>query len=363
MRDPVESTVLIIGGGPAGLSLAHECQKRGIDVRVLEAGSAPGNSWSSMPVRLKLLSPWHQNVLFGQKWGLQDMFRLCPADEFANYLRVQSRALNLPVDCGQPVRAVRQERGTWITEASRAYRSRFVANATGYFGKPYTPLIPGNRETSVPQIHFSDYRSPDALPFAIPARGAKILVVGKRVSAGQVALDFFDAGHSVTLACRSRLEFSRPPWLQKLSYPVYFPIEDGLTKLNPFWKMDSHPPMDGGRMRKLVEGGAILTRPSIISFGSDHVVFSDNTKENFDMVIYATGFRPALDHLNSLALGHDERGLPSIRAFESTERAGLFFLGYDGINSFRSRYLRGIREDAVHLAGLMERALKDRTSP
>lgn len=354
---PPDVQVAIIGGGPAGLSLAYECQRRGIDALVLEFGPTPGDSWQRMPTGLKLLSPWYQNVLFGQSWNIADLFRLVPAREFAAYLRDQSARLRLPVRCGVHVRSLQLEGTQWLINASTPCRARFVVNATGYYSAPHVPSLPGLETLGVPCLHFAEYRDPTTLPGPIPPHGARILILGKRISAGQAALELAEAGHHVTLACRSPLTFARPPWLQTLVFPFYFPVEDWLVRRHPFWLEDSYPPMEGGRVRSLIRAGRIFIRPAVTAFQPRTAVFADGSTAPVDLVLYATGFRPALDHLASLNLKMSHLGYPPTRHFESIHCPGLFFLGYDRVRTFRSRYLRGLREDAAILADLLQARL------
>src|SRR4051812_25180814 len=60
-----ELEILIIGGGPAGLSLGFELKKRGLAFLILEKGASVGESWRKMPRDLRLASPWKCNSLPG----------------------------------------------------------------------------------------------------------------------------------------------------------------------------------------------------------------------------------------------------------------------------------------------------------
>src|SRR5438552_2463972 len=62
--------VLILGAGPAGLSVAFELKRRGVPFLILEKGDGPGESWKNMPRNLKLVSPWKTNCLRGSRRNL-----------------------------------------------------------------------------------------------------------------------------------------------------------------------------------------------------------------------------------------------------------------------------------------------------
>jgi putative flavoprotein involved in K+ transport len=172
-----------------------------------------------------------------------------------------------------------------------------------------------------------------------------------------VALELTEASHQVTLSSRSPLAFARPPWLQMLSFPFYFAFENWIVKRKPFWLEDSRPAMDGGKAEKWIKQGLLQVRPEIKKIHPESVEFNDSQKEPFDLIIYATSFRPALEHLALLRLELSPQGLPPTRCFESTQYPDLFFLGLDGLRTFRSRYLRGIREDAAYLAQILKQRL------
>src|SRR4029077_12015566 len=83
-----------------------------------------------------------------------------------------------------------------------------------------------------------------------------------------------------------------------------------------------------------------------------------------DAVIYATGFRPALHHLASLALALDaQSGRPQLDGLESVSAPDLFFIGLDHGRNFQSRFIRGIRNDAVVLAERLEQRLRSPVQP
>jgi putative flavoprotein involved in K+ transport len=112
--------------------------------------------------------------------------------------------------------------------------------------------------------------------------------------------------------------------------------------------------MPGGRVRKLIESGAIQCFPAIRRFEQRAVAFENGQTAAPDIVIFATGFAPALKHLATLHLQScSETGVPLTRNMESVSEPGLFFLGFEMLRNFRSRFLRGIRKDAVVLAEII----------
>ena len=173
-------------------------------------------------------------------------------------------------------------------------------------------------------------------------------------------VELYDAGFEVVLSSRSQVLFRPHPVIARPKEFVYFYYEQFLVSRNPMLKMNSFPPMECGRTRKLIRSKSVGTRPDIRRFERNAVVFLDGRSEVFDLVIYTTGFRPKLDHLTALVSIDSKTGQPPLMDMESTEIPGLFFLGLDNQRNFRSRILRGIREDASYVGDKIATSAKTR---
>ena len=347
----------MIGGGPAGLSLGYELAKRGAPYQILEQGPRPGYSWMRMAQNLRLLSPWKANVLHGSRSGVAPRHALVSRDAFADYLAQYAESHRLRIATNTRVERVQRTAEGFLLATNRGpLRARQVINATGYFCNPKMPCIPGaDTEPALPQIHAGAYFNPDALRKLSGEEIRSVLIVGKGITAGQTATELHDAGLAVTLSHRGRMAFAHDPWVLAIAFHVYFALEDLAVRINPYFRANSFPPMEGGYTRELIESGRIRTMPDIERISGHEVVFLDGRRERFDLIIYATGYRPALGHLDGLVSIDAASGLPPVQAFESIEVPGLYFLGLDMQRTYRSRYLRGIREDAERLAEIIAR--------
>lgn len=348
--------VIIIGGGPAGLSAAYELAQLGVHALILEQGAQVGASWSRMPDSLKLLSPWFQNTLFERKSSLSNYYSLKPARNYAEYLREECHRLNLRASTAVKVENVEIQDGVFEVNASGSvFSSQRLINATGYFSSPWSPVTPGVQETKIHVFHFQEYRNASFLrdlldrKYGTSGEQRRVLVVGKRVSAGQLIEELYSQHFKVAVSCQSKILFSRNPLLQSAVFPFYFAVEQFIAQRWTTHKHSSYPPMQGGYLKKLVTSDKIVKRPVIRKFLENEVEFVDGVQERYDAVIYATGFRPTFDHLRGLSVLNEE-GMPDLDGFRSKRVPNLYFLGLDGQRNFRSRYLRGIRDDAKFLA-------------
>jgi len=348
----------VIGGGPAGLSLGYELGRRGAAVQILEQGPRAAFSWIRMPQNLRLLSPWKANVLHGSRKGVAPRHALVSRDAFAEYLAGYADSHGLRILTNTKVTRVRRlpEGGFALATDRGELHARRLVNATGYFCNPNLPSFPGAATgCSLPRIHAGEYFNPESLRRLATTEIRKVLIVGKGISSGQTATELHDAGFEVTISHRGRIVFAYEPWVLAIAFHFYFALEDMAVRVNPYFRRNSFPPMEGGYTRQLIESGRIRTRPDIARLAGGKVEFSDGSSEAFDLVVYATGYRPALRHLDGLVSVDAASGLPPIRNFESTEVPRLYFLGLDMQRTYRSRYLRGIREDAALLADILAR--------
>ncbi|MEL7213747.1 MAG: FAD-dependent oxidoreductase [Pseudomonadota bacterium] len=343
--------VIIIGAGPAGLCTAYELQRRGIKATLLEAGSHPGWSWSNMAENITVLSPWKRNVMNGSRWSVFNMHRQPPVREYQLYLETYAEQNALDVICDCSVERVdRDDDGRFsLTTSNGPMKAKRVVNATGYFFNPKLPRFEGH-DAQLPMIHSQQFKSVAKLVKDFPDI-KRLLVIGGRVSAGQTATELaLSKRFDVDLCLRHPLRFSRDPWLQKLAFWIFYLVEDHWAKTKPQMLEDTNPPMEGGVTRRLIEKGEIKKRPCIAKIDGKTVHFDDGQTADYDLLLACTGYDVVSKHLEPLQSAHDSPIMPTDGQFASPTVPGLYFIGVDKIRTFRSRYLRGIREDSIFLA-------------
>lgn len=341
----------MIGAGPAGLSVGYELSMRGAAYQIVEQGPAAGFSWLSMQENLKLLSPWKVDKLFGTRGKVAPRHALVSRAAYSAYLARYAETHRLALATGMQVKRVRAVAGGFALDTSHGeQRARRVVNATGYFFNPHLPRLAGEDTSTIPRVHAAAYYNPGTVR-ALARGGKRVLVLGKGITSGQVATELHDAGFEVFISHRAPIQFARDPWILAIAFHFFYAYENVRVRLDPYYRVDSFPPMEGGYTRELIESGRIGTRPDIRRLALDKVEFVDGRTEAFDVLIYATGYRPALSHLAGLVTVD---AAPKIKGgFESADAPGLYFLGIDKQRTYRSRYLRGIREDAAALAELL----------
>ena len=340
---------IIIGSGPSGISLAAKLQKKGISTLILEKG-APAETWKKIPKHITLISPWWTNVLdlYGliKDWPWKEIH----AVKYYQYLKnfIHRHKLNIINDCNVKNVTRHNHEQYKVTTTKGVFYTPQVVCASGYYSSPAQPNPEFRTDDSIDIIHTADIQDFSEIPQGDASK--KVLIVGKRTSAGQTLLAYHKKGYAVSVSTRSPITFRREGLYGKFRETLYFLYEPIWVRIKKGIKSNSYPSMDGGETRKLIENNTVTTKPIIKEIKNKTVYFENCESEGYDLIVLATGYRPSLSYVSGLVNISDKDGLPLIKNFQSLESPGIYFIGFDNIYDFRSRYLRGIRYDTKLLS-------------
>ena len=328
--------LVIVGGGQAGLATAHSARTLGLRPLVLDASGAAGGSWPNYYDSLTLFSPARFSALPGMPFP-GDPDRYPRRDEVVDYLDAYSRDLDAEVRRSQRVDRVTQHADGFAvsTTTGTTAHAPLVVAASGGFGTPYRPALPGLDTFTGTVLHSSQYRSPESFI------GHRVVVVGGGNSAVQIAVELAEVAR-VTVATRGRLRWQPQRilgrdfhwWLDRTGLDT--------SRLGPRLAKGAVPVIDDGRYRAAIGAGRPDHRPLFTMLDGDQLVWADGSREHVDALILATGFRSTLGYL-------DIAGLPLHRGGVSTTTPGLGFVGLERQRSFASATLRGVGRDATHV--------------
>ncbi|MFI7618705.1 flavin-containing monooxygenase [Nonomuraea terrae] len=335
---------IVIGAGQSGLSAARALRDRGVTPVILEAGDQPTGSWADYYDNLTLFSPARYSAMPGMNFP-GDPDGHPTRDEVVTYLRRYADTLDVEIRTGVRVASVEADGAGFLvhTVNGDTFRTMGVVAASGSFGNPYIPDLPGQDDFAGQVLHVADYRNPKH------HAGQRVIVVGAGNSAVQVGYELAEVA-TVTLATRQPIQFM--PQLIGGKDVHFWHDTTGFDFLPPQWLArvaTGTLVLDTGDYAAALAAGRMNRRPMFTALDGDQVVWADGSRERVDTVIYATGYRPHLDCLRSLGC-LDETGMPLHSGGISTSHPGLGYVGLEFQRSFASNTLRGVHRDAEHVA-------------
>ena len=337
--------VVIIGAGPAGLASSYHLTRRGIRHVVLERGRV-GDTWANLYDSLRLHTGRHLSALPGLRFPRGTPMFVTRA-EFVEYLRRYTTRFSLPISEASPVSSAWREDGRWLilTSSGRRFESNVLIVATGIVSSPRIPSLAGEQRFRGEILHSVAYRSPERF------RGMRVLVVGVGNSGAEIASELGRNGVDVSISVRSGanvvpLQILGIPiqylgyLVRKLPRSVQLPIVNRISAIterrrgvSPIPKSSIGPldaiPVIGFHLVDAISEGTVKLRGGIDTLSEASVRFADGSEEPFDVILLATGFRPALELFRD-PIAVDERGFAkrSDRVTSATE-PDLFFVGHN----------------------------------
>ncbi|EST33446.1 hypothetical protein N566_19365 [Streptomycetaceae bacterium MP113-05] len=336
--------VAIIGGGQSGLAAARAASARGLKPVVLEASGQPSGPWPRYYDSLKLFSPARFSALPGLSFD-GDGDRYPHRDEVADYLIRYAEHIQADVRTHARVEAVQADSAGFSVRMAdgREMTAAGIVAATGAFGNPAQPQLPGRESFTGETLHVADYRGPR------PHAGKRIVIVGGGNSAVQVGHELSRVA-TVTLATRAPLRFL--PQVRNGRDLHHWLTTTGFDHLPPAWLTQVVPGtlvLDPGTYQGALTAGAWQRRCMFSRLDGDTVLWGDGGREHVDLVLSATGYRPDLSCLRSLDGALDDDGVPLHSGGLSVAHPGLVYLGLEFQRSFASNTLRGVSHDAEHV--------------
>ncbi|MFG2768668.1 flavin-containing monooxygenase [Streptomyces rubiginosohelvolus] len=348
--------VAVIGGGQSGLATAHALLRRRLRPVVLEASDRAAGSWPHYYDSLTLFSPARYSSLPGMPFPDADRDRYPHRDEVVAYLTAYADRLDADIRTGSRVTAVRSTGDGFAVELEGGGRlsARAVVAASGTFGHPHRPALPGLEEFTGQVMHAADYRSP--APFA----SRRVVVVGAGNSAVQIAAELAETAR-VTLATRGPVKFAAQRVLGRDLH--FWTTRTGLDAA-PLGRFLARPPaqpvIDDGRYRAALAAGRPDWRPLFTGADGAKLVWPDGQREEVDAIVLATGYRADLPYLAGLEGALNAAGHPVHRGGVSAAVPGLAFVGLEWQRSLSSNSLRGTGRDAARIARRIAAHLRGR---
>lgn len=343
----------VIGAGTSGLAVVKNFLQSGIPVDCLEREDTIGGNWcygkpaSSVYKSTHLISSKHLTEY--SDFPMPEHYPEFPSHRLVlDYLESYADHFGLHeyIEFQTPVRNIeRNESGGWnvalVNGQVRRYRGVVIAN--GHNWDPRRPQLPGEFTGQV--LHSSEYKTPDVLA------GQRVLVVGAGNSGCDIAVEaaahaeqtlhsmrrgyhylpkFYrgfpvDAVGEFMLRLRIPLALRRRLAKRMVNIVLGAPEKIGLPK--PDHRLFETHPIINSQLAYHVGHGDIAIKPDVERFDGRSVYFSDGSREEIDLLIYATGFKITIPFIDRQELNwRDERPELYLNVFHP-RRDDLFVAG------------------------------------
>jgi putative flavoprotein involved in K+ transport len=403
-------SVVIVGGGQAGLSLSYHLRQRGIDHLVIEKND-PVHAWRDQRWdTFCLVTPNWQCKLPDWEYRGPDPHGFMKKDEIVDYLDGFVKHVNAPLLDHCAVRRVAPVAQGYAIATSRGdFTADQVVVCSGGYHVPIVPRLAERLPRDILQLHSEQYRNPPSLP------AGAVLVVGNGQSGSQIAEDLHLAGRKVVLATGDAPRCARfyrgkdvVDWLAEMNYydmPVdAHPLREGVRDNTNHYVTGR----DGGRdidLRRFASEGMELygllkgLDGDVLQFAPDlaaNLAHADriynginaaidkhiaqqgiaapaasvyepvwevpHERERLDLrvagitsVIWCIGFQPDFTWLEAPVF--NGRGQPGhVRGVTACE--GLYFLGLPWLHTWGSGRFSGVARDAAHIAEVIARRIE-----
>jgi cation diffusion facilitator CzcD-associated flavoprotein CzcO len=390
----------ILGAGSSGLAAAKNFRAAGIPFDCLEREDDIGGNWyydapssrvcaSTHLVSSKRLTEY-SDFPMPKEWAAYPSHR-----QTLEYLRAYARHFGLyddiefktAVDWIEPHQ--NSDSGWRVRLASgeeRIYRGVVIAN--GHNWDPRWPEYAG--KFAGESIHSASYKTLDILS------GKRVLIVGGGNSGCDIACEAAVHARTATLStrrsyhilpkffrgkpideCNELLLWLRLPlWARRLTGAVV----NNLV-LGPAWRtglpkpdhklFESHPILNS-QLHHHVGHGRLQLRPDVQELKGERVRFVDGREEEFDLIIYATGYRVSFPFIDPSHLNWRDGGPRLFLNVFHPERDDLFCIGLIqpdsgqfGLVDYQAqlvaRYLESLRRERRRAAWFQK--LKREASP
>ncbi len=351
--------VCIIGGGSSGLTAAKTLKENSITYDCFEKGSKIGGNWrynndngvSSAYRSLHINTNKH--VMAFSDYPMPEDYPMFPHhshiikyfEDYADHFGITDTiTFNTSVE-----KVERDENGGYLVTLStgeqRGYQYVIVANGHHWSPRMPEPAFPGIFTGEILHSHY--YKEPEQVVHK------NLLVVGIGNSAVDIACEAarLHTGR-VTISTRSGA-YITPNWIWSMPFDN---LANPLTSKLPLWLqrkllsttlwlargnqedygvpkpkrplLSEHPTLSQDLLN-LSGRGLIDFKPNIKEFKGNTVCFEDGTEADYDMIVYATGYKvdfPFLKHVEAFDVAESN----DIRLYKKVihpDHPKLFFLG------------------------------------
>ncbi|MCD1268665.1 NAD(P)-binding domain-containing protein [Microbacterium sp. MEC084] len=313
------ATVVVIGAGQAGLSAAYHLRRQGFQSAlehpggertyvVLDANPAPGGAWQH---RWESLHVGNLNRIFDlpglpqPAMDADEPSRTAVPRYFAEFEDRYAFPILRPVRVDSVDYADDDETGDLIVRTDHGtWTARALVNATGTWNNPVLPSYPGKETFRGRQLHTRDYGALEH--FA----GKRVAIVGGGISAIQQLEEISRVADTFWYTRREPVfiegEFDPETTGRSTIDKVIADVEAG----RPTGSVVGYTGLGWSRYARAAQArGALVRRPMFTRLEPEGVREADGSFTPLDAILWATGFKADLRHLDPLYLRNELGGI------------------------------------------------------
>jgi len=304
-----KTRIAVIGAGQAGLSAAYHLKKRGLktgpDFIVLDEAPRAGGAWQFRwpSLTLSTVNRIHDlpGMAFDEALDTRET-EVQASVAVPHYYETYEKKFGLRVYRPVKVEKVYRRRDRFYIDTPGAlFSASGIINATGTWENPYIPEYPGAGLFRGEQLHTRDFRSADYF------KGKHVVVVGAGISAIQL-LDQISKVTTTTWVTRRVPEFREGPFDDVAGHQAVALVEERVRQGLPPLSVVSVTGLPVTPAVLDMEKRGVLQRfPMFSEITATGVKWPDGREEKADVILWNTGFKSALAHLDPV-LPREEGG-------------------------------------------------------
>ncbi|MFZ4715574.1 MAG: flavin-containing monooxygenase [Bacteriovoracaceae bacterium] len=309
------SQYLLIGGGPAGIAGARNLQKYGVPFEGVEAFSDFGGLWNIDNPRSTVYESAHlissKRMTEFKEFPMKDSVADYPSHkemsqyfkDFAKHFDLYAHyRFNTRIEKLEPIDGGKSWKATFDNGESKLYKGVIIANGT--LSEPNMPNFKGQFGGEL--IHSAQYKSAKVFD------GKRVLIVGAGNSGCDIAVDAIYHSKKVDLSVRRGYHFIPKYIMGKpadslggtLKLPGFFKKKLDATILKiftgdpvrfgfpaPDHKLYESHPIINSLILHFLGHGDIKIKADIDHFEGKTVHFKDGSKDDYDLILCATGYK------------------------------------------------------------------------
>jgi cation diffusion facilitator CzcD-associated flavoprotein CzcO len=356
------TSVAVIGAGPGGLVAARWLLQQGFEPTIFEQAPTLGGQWAGLHGRSGVWPSMHTNssrtlTAFSDLEHTTDHVYLSNR-EVLDYLHRYADTFGLTsrIRLGTRVELITRDAAGWVVNhAGTDEHFERIVVASGRFHAPAIPAVPGLETFSGSAGAISTYHYRDGSRY----RGKRVLVAGCAISALEIASEVAELGAAHVVVTQRRQRYIAPKFAAGVpsDHRLYTRYGALATETLPAAQVDQFlkeivvgavgsPDQYGApapdpslftagvtlsqHYLPLVAEGRISVRPWMKSVAGPTVTFADEHAEEFDGIVFGTGFQLCLPFLSEeilTILDLDAVHLNADRYTFHPDLPGLAFMG------------------------------------